>query len=155
LLCRVLDLRYLDRSEGLLFLWLLLESGVCVLWSSGRRLGSVGDGVEVLIFLCVGRGKVPWLWSLGLLQSVKKRWSREGSEKEDTGILDWLSLFFYLRQRFLPMSPSDLTETNIRLVFSLLSRYRCYQTGREDGIKSLCMPCLSRRRISRQRNHSI
>jgi hypothetical protein len=38
---------------------LLLECDVCVLWSSVRRLGSVGDGAGIGVFLCVGRGKVP------------------------------------------------------------------------------------------------
>jgi hypothetical protein len=61
--CRVLDLRYLGSDEGLLSLWLLLESesAMCVLWSSVRRLVSVGDGVGGWVFLCVGRGRVPWL----------------------------------------------------------------------------------------------
>jgi hypothetical protein len=94
LLCRVLDLRYLDKIEEILFLWLLLESGVCILWLNVRRLGSVGDGVEVGVFLCVGRGKVPWLWSLGFLQSAMKSWKRrEGSRKRTLGHHDWLSLF--------------------------------------------------------------
>jgi hypothetical protein len=85
----------------------------------------------------------------------KKRMRRgEGLEEDDTGTLSWPLLFFYLQQQLLPMSSLDLTGTNIQRVLSLLSRYRCYHTGREDGTKALYMPCLSRKRMSRQRNHS-
>jgi hypothetical protein len=65
-----------------------------------------------------------------------------------------LSLYYHLQQHLLPMSSSELSETNTRLVFCLLCRHQCYHTGREDGTKTLCMTCLSRKGISRQRNYS-
>jgi hypothetical protein len=75
----------------------------------------------------------------------EKEMMRRGEKlgEEITGTLEWLLLFLTLDSIFFLCHHQTCTKPT-RLVLSLLSRYRCYRTGRTDAVGRLFMPCLTK-----------